>query len=418
MPAGAFAADAALTLQASTNPIEPGYPAVLLQSSQAWQLPLRVSLPIPAAATQPAGLGLAVRRSDGTWRALGPVKVDTTAGLVSALLPADVDGDVTTALAATKSRANARGLQQRKLDVYNVIAYLNYYLVPGSAHVKVNDSVEFTAMVRVVETDPPCPQIDPDLPLGCLNRRHVTNAYPFTIDKAGYERYWSVNAIPGGAADVGTITMVSPARARYTAPPSKPTPDTVTVQFHSVHIKTMRTVPPMTAAVKITDEVVQSYIGSIDVRGAMVDIPNTARGTVTWTLVERLPGDLSKYEASGTVEVSTSWANCDLAVGPIPVSGTMIVYDSDRNGAGDPWAGKYWFNLEPKEVKTASVLCGSEPRKREEVPLMFSAQVVCSQDRNVAASLPRYAVDTRLQGRGTWACPEGRSEIAFDFNAK
>ena len=188
---------------------------------------LTVTFPIEPTDESPDGLGLAVQQPDGSWLSLEPVKVDKVAGTISAGLPA----------VTTRSLNGSSAQVRAGLDLKRVVKFETFYMKPKSATVKVKESITFVPYARVLEKRPiQCPPRPGDDDLANLNCwREVTNEYPFTNEKAGFTRFWTVNGIQGGNSIFGTITPKSPSGATYTAPDTQPSPDTVRIRFISVN---------------------------------------------------------------------------------------------------------------------------------------------------------------------------------------
>jgi hypothetical protein len=111
-------------------------------------------------------------------------------------------------------------------------------------------------------------ELTPLLPTACENQK-VTTDQPFKNNKAGYTRSWSLIG-PGQIAPSGDT------QGLYTAPGTKPTPDTAQVAFESKHIATGRAVIILGRVKIIT--AIQGYSGTF--RGGQQNIVFTGNVTL------------------------------------------------------------------------------------------------------------------------------------------
>jgi hypothetical protein len=394
-----------VTLQPVTDTLNGAGQGVAITSDVAWSKYARITFPIDASDESPEGLGIAVQQADGSWLSLDPVKVDVNAKTLTAGLP------------ATFRTAGLRA--QAGLQLTSVVKFKRFYLKPASATVKVKGTKAFVPYAQVIQNekkDPNCGATDPadDLAPLCQSRQ-VTREYPFTNDKANFIRRWFVNGTLGGNGTVGTIATSGMTGATYTAPDKKPSPDTVTVRFQSYHTDTLDVVN-LEAQVKIVDEVVQKYSGMLNFSGSNVGgVTWSGQGNLTWSLTEHLPGDLSKYAASGSVQVTTTYPDCSSASGSVPVQGMMIVSDPVRGGPTDTFASKYWFTLTVGAGVPANAQCGNPPKPRQ-VELFFNATTACPEVPTLPTA-PKYTDIEVLNASGTWACQLQTTTANWDFKA-
>lgn len=397
-----------VTLQPITDTLNGVGQGIAISSDVAWSKYAKITFPIDPSDDSPEGLGLAVQQSDGSWRSLDPVKVDTAAGTVTAGLPAT--------LGTPGLRAQA-GLQ-----LTSVVKFKRFYLKPSSATVKVKGTKSFTPYAQVIQNekkDPNCGAPDPNDPEGLAPLcpfRQVTREYPFTNDKEPFARSWQVNGILGGNGTVGTISKSGSSGATYTAPDKKPSPETVTVSFQSINTDTLDSVT-VRASVKITDDVIQTYAGPVNFNGSNVSgTTYSGQGNLTWKLIEHLPNDLSKYEASGSVQATTNYPNCTPASSGVPVNGTMIVYDPVRSGPGDNFASKYWFVFQQGADVLATAQCGNPPQSQQ-VPVTFVADAACPEVPTLPDA-PKYTDIALLTGSGSWPCQINTTTVNWNFKAQ
>lgn len=242
---GVFDSSATVSVQPITNPLPGGIGlGAAITSSQTLKKPLIVRFGYAADDGDPGGLGLALQSDDGSWISLYPVFVDTAKKTISAALP-----DSLTATGASGRLKPTAGLNLRR-----VVKYLPFFMKPDRARVSVGKSLTFTPWARVKENV--ClalrsivrPSSDPsedELPSLPPCRKEVQREYPFTNTKAGFIRSWEV--IGSGN---GTIQPLSPTGATYTAPGTKPNPNTVEVRFTSSFSD--RNSPPVALTARIT----------------------------------------------------------------------------------------------------------------------------------------------------------------------
>ena len=395
-----------VTLQPITDTLNGVGQGIAISSDVAWSKYAKITFPIDPSDDSPEGLGLAVQQADGSWRSLDPVKVDTAAGTVTAGLSA--------ALGNPGLRAQAG------LNLRSVVKFKRFYLKPSSATVKVKGAKSFTPYAQVIQNeqkDPNCGAPDPNDPEGLAPLcplRQVTREYPFTNNKTGFLRVWVI--VGGGGGTLGTISPSGTAGATYTAPDKKPSPDTVTVRFGSLNTDTNDDVR-IDAKVKITDDVIQTYTGSLNFNGSNVsNISYSGQGHLTWNLVEHIPGDLNKYEASGSVQATTNYPECTPATSSVPVNGTMIVFDPVRSGPGDTFASKYWFALTQGANVVVTVQCGNPPTPTQ-VAVIFTAFTACPEVPTLPDA-PKYADIALLTSSGTWACQFNTTTADWNFKAQ
>ena len=394
-PSGAFNG-ASLRLQAISDTYNDTGQGIAISSDATWNKYLTVTFPIDPSDDSPESLGLAVQQSDGSWRSLEPVKVDVAAGTVSVGLPAVTE--------VSAARVRPQGL----LDLTRVIKFKRFYLKPASATLEVKGSKTFVPYAQVLEGPKnPCtrPPSDPNeylVPLPPKCWLNVTREYPFTNDKDGFVRFWSVNGIRGGNATLGTISPSSGSGATYTAPDKKPSPDTVTVSFTSLNNDTLSVADPE-AKVKITDGFLSSYTGSVGFSGSISEVTYTGQGNLNWKIVENLPNDLAKYETTDSVQVTANYPDCAPVSAGVPVTGTMIVFDPVRGGPGDPYPTKYWFGLSPAERIIVTGQCGQPPRPTQLIVWPFGVTTVCPENPTLPDA-PKYTDLAKLAGSGSWKC--------------
>ena len=182
---------------------------------------------------------------------------------------------------------------------------------------------------------------------------------------------WAVNGVPGGSTSFGTVSAGSGTSATFTAPGQKPSPSTVAV---SAEVQGSKGQVLVVSNITITDTA--GYTGTIS------GTTQTGNMTGKWQSnnlrfipVEKLPNDLTKYEAQGGSVTLTSQGPGGSVTTVIPldtVYSTLIVYDPVRGGTS--FAGHYWFsmmvlsNVCPEEVAAGGATLpsyGSDPTHLE-----------------------------------------------------
>ena len=230
--AGTVDSSAQIKVQPITNTLPDGIGmGVEISSNQPLRKSLIVRFSYDASEPDPNSLRLAMQADDGSWFSLAPVKIDSVNKTVSAALP-----DSLPVAANGSSQVKPMG----GLKVKRVVKYLGFYMKPKSATVKVGKSVEFVPYARVlVETTcpPSPPPVDGD-ELASVCPQRMVKEYPFTNDKAGFSRAWSLNGAAGGDSKNGYVKASASVGATYTAPEKAPSPSTVTVSFETTDTQT------------------------------------------------------------------------------------------------------------------------------------------------------------------------------------
>ena len=233
---GAYNGAADVTVQATTDTLPFGIgDGITISATQRPSTPLIVTMSYGSDVTHPSQLGLAMQVTDGSWQVLEPVRIDTTAKTISAAIPTDIPTSVAVQIGAPRIPA---AIDTPAYPGRTVVRYINFFMKPDPTSVHVSKQETFTPYVResILEY-PPTPPCDSTAGDECLldppPRRPVIQDVVFTNDKPGYTRKWFVNNIEGGSATLGTIEPNSPSGATFTAPATKPSPNTVEVKFTS-----------------------------------------------------------------------------------------------------------------------------------------------------------------------------------------
>lgn len=414
IPPGGVPDGTQITVQAFTNPVEENpAPGIEVSSSAPFAQPISVSFQYgDEDASNPKNLAMALQEPDGTWIAR-PYNLDEVARTITLTVPL-------TTLSQAGISAQAAPRKSAK-----VLPLKSTFIKPGKASVKPKGTLSLSAFG--VFSDYPCDVPGLENQLVCtavvlfINPNEAVRPVNREIKKLennlpGWERYWTVNLKEPGNAEVGTVVKNGKFGAKYTAPNEKPSPDTVEVRFHSIKVSGSGrdAALPIPAKIKIA-ETVQTYTGPLKFNGFSGLLTWSGQGNLTWTLIENLPDDLNKYEVSGSVQATTTHPDCDPASASVPVQGTMIVFDSVRGGAGDPFASKYWFTLLPSSTVTVNTQCGS-PRRSRQVAMYFSPTTAC-QEVPTLPTAPKYTDIEVLNTSGTWACQIITTTANWNFTA-
>jgi hypothetical protein len=273
--------------------------ALQISSSTPWRNALVVSFPITAADGNPDNINLALQNDDGSWTVLGSV-ADAATSTVTALIPPSAPLSASAVGSDHTKASSSTGIRVGKLR--------NLIFTPAAATVKPGASVAFSAYARVdIENydpqfkSPACARyreavrvaeaaeaaggVDVPFPqASSACNAPVIRDLPFTNDKPGFTREWSLDG-------PGTLVAGGGSGATYTAPGVKPSPNVARVNFTSKNLATTASVL-MWAPVTITD-VVKTYRGSF--RSGQQAI--AFNGTVTWSL-EDTKDDVSIYRVT------------------------------------------------------------------------------------------------------------------------
>jgi hypothetical protein len=324
VPAAALTAGTAVSLQPISNTAPDGQgPGVRVQVAAVTAKPLTLTLGYAAALDANAdGLGIALRRSDGSWLSLPIVAIDKAARTLSVNLPAALAAGADGGRAQSQSaRAAAAGVSLE----FDVVTYLNFRLAPRTATIKTGATQLLVPHARtLVVIGHTCTE-DPDygcIPLPLLDTREI----PFENQKAGYTRRWFVFAEEGGTPALGTITPRAGIGAVYQAPAQVPTPNPVIVTFSSRHDRSGRTLT-LTSSIRVEEPVWTGILSAlVAAPGGGGDLAFRLSMQAVWTAVEGSNGTL--YRANGTQSIAVIDIHCDgevsLATVPLPPGALTI----------------------------------------------------------------------------------------------
>lgn len=276
VPAGALAADTAVTTQAVGNTAPDGMGAALhvrLAAAPTAALTVRVRWDA-AQDAQADGLRIGLQRPDGSWLSLPLSAVDRGTRTLQAEIPAEVLPLLSVTPAAARTAVPAADTGIVIVD-FTIVKYLGFQLKPAVARVGVGEGLTLVPVARVRGYDAGiglCETLDPGIEACVIQPILETREIPLLNTKPGYDRRWYVFANEGGDATYGTIAPQGSAGARYQAPAQVPDPDTVLAALHSVNTATGRTVT-IASAITIVDDV---WVGSL----SAINGPSSAGTTI------------------------------------------------------------------------------------------------------------------------------------------
>jgi hypothetical protein len=335
VPAGAFAAATEVVLRRLQNTAPGGRgEGVAVALAAAPARPLQLSLGLEAAdASDADGLRIALQRGDGSWLALPAHAAAATSAsppsTLQAALPVDV-GLATASLARplAASTGAAAATEAGGGVSYLAVKYIDLYLSPRTASVPVNGQLTLTPYARTLYTDLDC-EADPDSD-ACLLPIVQPKPAPLMNNKAGYQREWRVQDIVGGNPALGTV--VAPpgaAGAFYLAPKRAPSPNPVSVSFHSTHQKSGRAIT-LRASVEVREPY---WTGTAQGTLGAADLAFSFGADAIWSLAA--DGEADSYSASGGQLVSVINIGCVASASPstAPLPPGALKIDSSSSPA-------------------------------------------------------------------------------------
>jgi len=382
-PAGAVATTTTFTLQPVENlsPGGAGPSFELTPSDVALAQPLQVTMAFTAADLAAGGseaLSVATQDDTGAWYAFqsGVTLTPVSASAVRAG-PSPRASDVV---------LDRLGFLLRQLNKKRAVAlYSELILSPRNATVHTGKSVTLTAGICT-----PAPATPP---------ASGDDLGPLPSCKT------APNQASSTSATAGTFVESSTAHFTYTAPSSVPSPNPVTVTARYDRVGGSSTSVILVAPVTVLGDAPASYSGKITLD---FTTPGTfhfvGSPTVDFHLTETLPGDLWKYETTSTVSVTATLVNCDPKTVQIPLTGSLIVFDAVRTGAGDQYAGKYRWGVGGGVVDTFQ--CNGTSVQGAVVLSAFSD---CPEALVPATS---WTDQTHLTGSAAPACGASSASIA------
>ena len=166
---------------------------------------------------------------------------------------------------------------------------------------------------------------------------------------------WSVNGIPGGNSEYGTIKKSDNTsefgQALYTAPSRKPALETVQISAIVLPDKIGEKIMVVATVVILDPE--RTYFGKVRASGTMHDMQLTAEGSLV--LKETMPNTGSYSTIAGSLRVQLV-TDCGVASGTVPISGDMQLWTHkvDRNEIGPGIYGdSYYLAIMPEPLEVA-----------------------------------------------------------------
>ncbi len=316
LPAGALPAGSSVSAQPVSNTAPDGQGSALkLRLPARPALPLRLTLRYEQAEADAAdAMRIAVQRADGTWISLPLLAADAAARTLTSELPAELLAAPVALLAAPADGLKAAA--EVAVD-FTIVRYIAVRLSPPAARVQVKKGLALVPYARVrgySTTISRCSEegeIQLCFPMPVLETREI----PFTNAKAGYERLWLVNNVPGGGGAWGIVAADGAVGARYTAPPRVPQPRFARVAFVSRDLATGRSVK-LVSNIEIWDEAWSGTMNAM-LGPSSAGTTLTTRANVSWTLDEAVStATLKVYRGSGTLNTAITDNNCTAGVLP------------------------------------------------------------------------------------------------------
>lgn len=370
VPAGALDRLTTITIQPITNHAHGGVGAAFRLTPEGSQFSKPVTLSFnysdaDVAGSAPEALGVAFQRPDGTWEWTRGPAVD----------------------------AEARTVTVQTTHFSDWSAVRGFVIRPSTATVAPGK----TLSLKVAYCYPPeGGELLAPLGFEC-EKDDALGGLSYLQGTVGE---WSVDGILGGSGTKGTVTGEGMA-ATFTAPSSKPTPDTVTV---SARVQPRQSTKILVmATVKIADPA--DYSGTLDFQNAFA----AGKFTVDWKDTD---GTGALYKAIGTVELTTQVPGCvpQQLTFPIDsrdwgVGGYMRIYDP--TGAVTK---QYAFHLlgEGADV-TLSCDTGPQTFSVADLSAILVGTGACTDQT------PSYADKKKLAG--TFACPDSSVTANWVFDA-
>jgi hypothetical protein len=325
VPAGAMTDGSSISVQAISNTLAGSGQGIRLSGSD-WTQPITVQFSYPASITDPENQMIAVQNPDGSWVSSNRVKVDAVNRTISIRLAPDPSSLLIKGLNASGLKAAASTSSR------DIIWTKKFFLKPDTASVKLGESVSFTAYAKEARNRGEAKLSADDLDL--LDRVYVLKAqvdklfyevdddflqpltivvkeFPFTNNKAGYNRTWTTSG-PGNIVPSGATS------GKFTAPTDPSAKGkTATVTFVSTNTKT-GDIARASASVNIESDTA-TYKGTLtvkkfhDITEGNPSFPTIRKysATITGNMVFELEASTSNSKSSQFVSSSASSTICD-----------------------------------------------------------------------------------------------------------
>jgi len=390
IPAGALAADTKIAIQAIANHAHGGKGKAyrLTPDGQIFQRPVTLTFGYSNQdlnGTAAEALGGAYQTAEGYWRWIDDPVVDAAAKIV------------TVATTHFTDFAFVEGLSLR----------------PAKAKVMVNGSIDLKVVYcypyRGPDHDNPdkvglgmdCDDEDSDLaPLAPVSE-------------------WAVNGVAGGESELGTINATNSQEATYTAPATKPNPDTVTV---SARLSIADGAALLLSHITIVDEV-KAYKGVVYFEhfGSNRRPFLSAKANVTWTAFKDSVNTARNYRPTGNIVADLKYPGCDHKRVNIPIhspkgddpGGVLSVFPKT-----DPqFPRNYFFNLEGDPSFKIPLTCYYDyPEKNRPYKItLFGSSVGVGVSSCQPGSGRMQLYTDELEFLGALVCAEPQQNVFWSF---
>lgn len=138
---------------------------------------------------------------------------------------------------------------------------------------------------------------------------------------------WSVNGVPGGNAQWGTIKAADYGEAQYTAPSKKPATETVQVSAVVHPANTTEKILIVASITILENEKV--YFGTVNVHGSFEGLHCLAVGTLG--LKEAEPNSEIFHSVAGSLQVQLTTSDCGTQSGTVALSADMMLWKLEMN---------------------------------------------------------------------------------------
>ncbi|MBN9430018.1 MAG: hypothetical protein J0H09_26295 [Burkholderiales bacterium] len=224
----------------------------------------------------------------------------------------------------------------------------------------------------------------------------------------------AVNGTVGGNTTIGRISQ-SGQDITYTAPSIRPSPAGVAVscEINGAGPGKILAVSNIT----VTDA---DYSGGFSsdsmVEGHRTEMVST---NLTWTRMAQVPGDQAQYTAQGTALVTVTEPGCPAVSAELPVTGMLIVFDSNYLGPDPSWSRKYAFWVNTTEVRTIGKACRRNDLVYDIDVYGAASFLGCGNydegELGAPADLASYSDVKQLVGTRRLSCDIGSTSILWDF---
>ncbi len=138
---------------------------------------------------------------------------------------------------------------------------------------------------------------------------------------------WSVNGVPGGNAQWGTIKAAGIGEAQYTAPSQKPASETVQISARVAPSKAGEKILVVASVTILANEKV--YFGTVNVHGSFEGLHCLAIGTLV--LKEAEPNSEIFHSVAGSLQVQLATNDCGTQSGTVALSTDMMLWKLEMN---------------------------------------------------------------------------------------